>query len=119
MRTHAPIRSFRGRPTAVSNSQTQTLCGPPSIIRRAGCAAPFKCKLTDLFKRHNLFDSNRNTLSNEDLSVFCLSAQPCSKIAYSANRGVPRAVHEADLTERCVALGYTSAEPEHSTTSPP
>ena len=94
-------------------------CRERHVVGQYRLGQAFQGKLADLFGRRSLFDSNRDSLSNEDLSVLRLGAQPCGEIAYSADRGVAGAVRESDLTERCVALGDTSAESEHSTTSAP
>ena len=50
-------------------------------------------------------DRDGDALTEKDLPVLGLSAQPCGEIAHGADRGVAGALGEADLAERRVALG--------------
>src|SRR5262245_52725879 len=74
-------------------------------------------KLANLFHRYCLFDRDGNRLSEKDLSILGLSAQPRGEIANSANGGIAGPLCEADLAEGRVALRDTSAEPKHAATS--
>ena len=72
-----------------------------------------------MFELCRLFDGDGDPLSNEDLTVLCLRAEPRGKIAHCANRGVARAIGKADLAECCVALRDAGAKAQRAATPSP
>jgi hypothetical protein len=76
-------------------------------------------------ERANLFGCDASlqrdidALTEQNLAVLGFSAEPGSNIAHGTDRRVARALGEADLAQRCVALRDTDPEAEVAATLAP
>ena len=116
-RTTAIRSSVRGPSFDDAQSRLTTCEG--HVVGHHRLCQPFQSKFADFFKRRRRFDCDSYPLSNKDLPVRGLGAEPGRNIAHCADRGVAGAFGKADLAERRIALRDTGAKAQITTTLAP
>src|SRR5262249_3087836 len=73
----------------------------------------------NLFSRYASFERHVDALTEQNLAVLGLAAEPCRDIAHGANRSVAGALGKSDLAQGRVTLGNASAKAQLATSLAP
>src|SRR4030095_4775243 len=76
-------------------------------------------KRADLFSRNASFECHVDALTEQNLAVPGLAAEPCRYIAHGANRSVSGALGKSDQPQGCVTLGDANAKAQFATSLAP
>src|SRR5215471_19560942 len=76
-------------------------------------------KRANMFSRYASFECHVDALTEQNLAVLGLAAEPCRHVAHGADRSVSGALGKSDLAQGGVALGDAGAKSQLATSLAP
>src|SRR5439155_18261963 len=94
----------------VDNAESRLAWRERHVVGNDRLGETFQGKRANLFSRHASFERHVNTLTEQNLAVLGLAAEPCRDIAHGSDRGVSRPLGKSDLAQGRVTLGDASTK---------
>src|SRR6516165_2339170 len=103
----------------VDNAESRLASRERHVVGNDRLGETLQDKRAKLFSRYASFECHVDALTEQNLAVLGLAAEPCRHIAHGAYRGVSGALGKSDLAQGRVTLGYASAKSQLATSLAP
>src|SRR6516164_9084312 len=103
----------------VDNAENRLASRERHVVGNDRLGETLQDKRAKLFSRYASFERHVDALTEQNLAVLGLAAEPCCDIAHGANRGVAGPLGKSDLAQGRVTLGDASTKAQLTTSFAP
>src|SRR5215475_6617800 len=103
----------------VDNAESRLASHERHVVGNDRLGETLQRERANLFSRYASVERHVDALTEQNLAVLGLAAEPCRHIAHGANRGIAGALRKSDLAQGRVTLGDASAKSQLATSLVP